>query len=213
MTPENMGNYLYFDVEQGSDTWFQMRKGIPTCSEFSRILTGTGKISDSCEDYICELVGEKYSDIPPEGVESFTSRAMQWGQQMESEARRWYTMNTGHKVRNGGFVTSLDGRFGGSPDGLIESIGGIELKCPQAKAHVSYCLKGILPLKFRPQVHGALWITGALWWDFVSYCRGLPPFRIRVEPDEYTEKLGKALEEFHARYLEIEAKVMQEGET
>jgi hypothetical protein len=202
--------YRWHDVEQGTSEWWELRKGIPTASEFKRILTGGGKLSTQADDYACELVADKHCLIPPEGVENFTNRAIRWGQQTEAEARRWYMMEHRHAVSNGGFCVTLDGRFGCSPDGLINELGGLELKCPQGKNHVSYCLKGELPNDYRPQVHGALWVTGALWWDFVSYCPGLPAFRVRVEPDDYTQRLGEALEAFHRRYLEIEEQVLNE---
>jgi len=202
-------------MDQGSDEWFEARKGIPTCSEFDRILTGGGKLSKQADEYAHELIGQKYSLIPPEGVESFTNRSVRWGQATEDQARRRYEMEIKRAVTRVGFCTSDDGRFGGSPDGLVDDIGGLELKCPQPKAHVGYCLardehdNPVLPLKYKPQVHGHLWISKRAWWDFFSFCPGLPPFLIRVCPDEYTEALGKALEEFDGRLKELERKIME----
>jgi hypothetical protein len=210
----------YF-MEQGSSEWWERRKGIPTCSNFDRIITGTGKLSKQADDYICELIGDKYSLIPPEGVENYTSRAIRWGQQTEADACRWYEMETGSVVTRVGFLVSDDGYFGGSPDRVIgpledhepaRIVGGAEVKCPQAAAHVRYCLDGIVPTKYKPQVHGYLWLAKADWWDFVSFCPGLPGLRIRCEPDEYTKSLGQAMLDFRDRYREIERKLELTGE-
>jgi hypothetical protein len=72
---------------------------------------------------------------------------------------------------------------------------------------VKYLLKGTLPDDYRPQVHAQIVVCGFAAVDFVSYVQGLPVFHIRVEPDEYTEKVRAALEAFDARMHEIAAKV------
>ena len=55
------------DVEQGSQSWIELRLGIPTASQFSRIVTPGGKSSSSRDAYMGELLaewvlGEPYSD-------------------------------------------------------------------------------------------------------------------------------------------------------
>ena len=42
--------------QQGSVEWFEARLGIPTASEFSRIVTPTGKLSASRHAYMGELL-------------------------------------------------------------------------------------------------------------------------------------------------------------
>jgi len=46
---------LYVDVEQGSDAWFEARRGIPTASNFKRIFTAGGRHSDSAPHYLREF--------------------------------------------------------------------------------------------------------------------------------------------------------------
>ena len=43
--------------QQGSVEWFEARLGIPTASEFSRIVTPTGKLSAARVTYMGELLG------------------------------------------------------------------------------------------------------------------------------------------------------------
>jgi hypothetical protein len=188
--------------EQGSDIWWEARRGVPTASRFNRILTPKGKLSAQADGLICDLIGELLSLIPPEGIENATTRAMRWGVETESEARAWYSLERGVDVQQVGFCISDDGKTGCSPDGLIGEDGGIEIKCPQAGTHVAYLLDGGLPADYAPQVHGSLITTGRKYWEFLSYSVGLPPLLIRVIPDDYTDALRKALDAFHTRYME-----------
>lgn len=197
---------IVHDVEQGSPEWIDLRKGIPTASEFSSIITAAkADLSKGSKGYICRLIGSLTDQFLPPNVEHFTSRHTEWGTNTEGEARRFYSME-GNEVKQVGFITTDDGRFGCSPDGLLisdcgEIVGGLELKCPTAGVHLEYLVDGELPLDYKQQCHGALAVTGLPYWDFLSYCPGNPPFLIRVYPDEYTEKLKKALEIFWEEYM------------
>lgn len=203
----------FFDVEQGSDSWFELRKGVCTASRFNRIITPkTGRLSAQADDLICELIGEKFGTIPPEGVENFTNRSMRWGQQCEDEARRYYCLHNDCDVTNGGFCLTDDGRFGSSPDFLVGEDGCGELKCPQSGTQVRYLLAGTLPDEYKWQVHGHLIVTGRKWCDWLSYSPGLDPLLIRVFPSEDTVKLWSALEAFSERYATM-LRMIREGET
>ena len=204
-------SYRVYDCIQYSPEWWQLRRGIPTASNFGRILTPkTQKLSSQADDYICELIADQVQLNPP----FFTERnghtaAMRNGINCEPEARRFYEMEVGLDVRQVGFVTTEDGRFGFSPDGLVGEEGGLELKCPEAKTQARYLIDATLPDEYRAQVHGPLALAlidptmPFKWWDFMSYCPGLADLTIRVEPDDYTKKLAEALEVFYARYQSL----------
>lgn len=197
---------IIHEVEQGSQEWHDLRRGIPTASNFGSIITAVkAELSKGSKRYICDLIGSLTDQFLPHNAEHFTSRHTEWGTNTEAEARRFYGLDT--EVKQVGFITTDDGRFGCSPDGLIVSDsgtweGGLELKCPSPGVHLEYLLDGELPNDYRQQVHGGLAITGLNFWDFMSYCPGNPPFVIRVYPDEYTQKLKNALEIFWAEYME-----------
>lgn len=221
----------YFDVEQASDRWFEIRKGVPTASCFDRILTPKkGEFSSQAEDYANQLIGDLFSLIPPEGIENATTRAMRWGTHCEEEARRYYSMEKDVDLANGGFCMSNDGRFGCSPDFLVglepvddefrkddrgnsfvlsvcKAAG--EMKCPQPGTQVKYLRSKELPAEYRWQVHGHLIVTGAEYVDFLSYSPGLAPLVVRVEPGEDTLTLRRALDEFHAKYTAALARVKE----
>ena len=77
------------DCKQSSPEWYQARAGIPTASEFGRLLTPK-KLQFSkagARSYACELIAARLMGCPPEGVESYTTRAMQHGIDTEKDAR------------------------------------------------------------------------------------------------------------------------------
>lgn len=201
----------FFNVEQGGEEWVKHRLGIPTGSQFDRIMTPKKmQLSASADGFIAELIGEALSPYLPERAETFTSRAIEWGRQTEEEARKYYAMERDATVTNGGFCTTDDGRLGCSPDGLVGDDGCLEIKCPQPGTHVQYLIDGGLPDSYKCQVHGHLVVTGRKWCDFLSYSIGLPPFLIRVEPDEFTLKLSQVIyEQFLPRYDELLAKIKE----
>lgn len=191
-------------MQQLSPEWWEARRGLPTASSFDRILTAGGKPSTQQEDFIDELLGDVMFQGPnyfsQYGPSRAATNAMRNGQDTEPEARRWYEFDQGAAVQQVGFCVSDCGRMGCSPDGLVGDEGGLELKCPLLRTQIGYLRKGILPTEYRCQVHGSLIITGRRWWDFVSYAPGVPGFRVRVTPDEFTERLRAELERFLERY-------------
>ncbi len=199
-----------YTCKQGSPEWHALRRGIPTASEMGRIMTPkTMALSSAADGYIAQLVAERLSTIPPEYADSYTNKPMEWGRETEMAARRWYEMEIGVQVQEIGFCTSDDGRFGCSPDGLVGEKGGLELKCPQGKAQIKYCLddRHAIPSEYMAQVHGALLVSGRPFWDFLSYSPGCPTIYVRAEPSIYTMKLATALEEFLERFDEALAKI------
>ena len=87
--------------------------------------------------------------------------------------------------------------LGSSPDGLVGETGGIEIKSPSAKVHVSTVLAGAIPDYNRAQVQAFLHVTGREWCDFISYYPGEPLFIIRDHPDpRWQAAIVSAAEQF-----------------
>ena len=200
---------IYIDCEQGSDEWFEARRGIPTASGFASIITPkTGKLSASADVYIAELIAETV-------VEEQDFQGNQWterGHLLEPEARNWYEFETGNTVTETGIILRDDGSAGVSPDGLIGTDGLLEIKCPKPSTHVYWFLAGELPDKHRPQCHAALLLAERDWLDFVSYCPGFPALLLRVVPDDYTDKVAAALATFNEKLSAARARIFGERE-
>ena len=183
-------------MEQGSQEWMLARLGIPTASQFDRILTPkTRKPSASRINYRAELMAEWLLGQP---LDWGSSAWMERGTELEADARRWYEMDQGVDVQTVGFILRDDGAVGCSPDGMVGADGGLEIKCPGAVQHVKYLL-GIddLATAHTGQVQGAMMLTGRDWWDVLSYNPELPAVVQRVERDEeYITALVAVLDPF-----------------
>ena len=161
------------NIEQGTDEWLKERIGVVTASRFKDIVTpAKGDLSKSSITYMYELIAEKL------GAETdfYTNEHMERGTELEPQARAVYELIHDTKVEEVGMLKTDCGSIGISPDGLIGENGGIEIKCPKASTHVKYMLDGVLPLTYKPQVMGSLWISGREWWDFMSFHPQLDPF-------------------------------------
>ena len=63
---------LVLNCEQGSREWIEARLGIPTASQFSRIVTPTGQAIKARDGYLAELLcewvmGEQMTDFKANG--------------------------------------------------------------------------------------------------------------------------------------------------
>lgn len=187
----------HLDVVQGSKEWFQARLGIPTASEFDKILTpGKLTLSSQADKYLNRLLAEWA--LQTQFLEMETkSWAMDRGIELEQEADDYYAFATNLGPRPCGFCLTDDGLVGCSPDRLVADDGLIEIKCPLPPTHMGYLRAGTLPDAYRLQVQGELFVTGRAWADFLSYCPQLPPLLIRIEPDPRVHAaLGEALGQF-----------------
>ena len=181
------------DIEQGSQEWLQMRLGVATASNFDKIITSTGVESKALKDYAFELASDSLLTEPEVG---FQSEAMIRGNELEEEARSYYSFVTDNKVEEVTFIKKDN--IGYSPDGLIGDNGLIEIKCPLKKNHLKYLIDNKLPTKYKAQVQVGLYISQREYCDFVSYH---PLFKdekkmlvIRVERDEeFIKKLSDLL--------------------
>jgi predicted phage-related endonuclease len=156
-------------IEQRTDGWRLARAGKITASRFGDVidLTKAGKPTAARAKYMREIVFERISRAPRHEV---GGHALRWGTDVESFARQAFELETGYIVLPGQFVTHPDYPFiGCSPDGLINTDGGYESKCPMDEAvHINTWLCG-MPEEHKPQVQGCMLVTGRLWWEFVSY--------------------------------------------
>jgi hypothetical protein len=192
------------DVTQGSPEWLQLRAGLPTASELDNLLTPEFKVrtGQTPASYVARKAAEAWIGGP---LFTFNSGWMDNGTILEDEAIPWFEVmhDTSAPVRRVGFITTDDGRFGASPDGLLPDDTGLEAKCPSAEVHVKYLLKGEVPSDYLAQVHGGMFATGAKSWTFLSYHRQFPKLVLKVERDEAIQAaIGKALDAFTGQFDE-----------
>ena len=162
---------IHRDIEQGSEQWHQLRLGIPTASEFDKIITATGAPSKQSEAYANRLLAEL---IVGHQVETFKKTAwMERGNELEAEAAAYYDLTNDVETEKVSFITDDERTMGCSPDRLIGEEGLLELKCPAPNTQIDYILNGKLDRDYWPQVQGQLLITKRKWVDLVSYYPGI----------------------------------------
>jgi putative phage-type endonuclease len=197
---------IAIDTEQGTQAWMDARAGVPTASNFDKIVTTKGEPSKQREKYMFQLAAER---IVGKSMESFQSDAMARGVECESEARALYEMLNDCVVDTTGVCFYDESmQIGASPDGMVGADGLIEIKCPQSHTHVGYLIAGVLPTDYFQQVQGQMYVTGRKWVDFLSYYPGMKPFIVRVERDEkFISALDKELKIFLTELDEITERI------
>lgn len=183
------------DVAQGSGDWLKLRLGIPTASQFHRIVTPTGQFSKQSRAYAHYLLAEQLLNYSLESLQN-----LEWiarGKDIEPQAVRMYEFEQDAETAPVGFITTDDLRLGATPDRLIVgSAGALEVKCPAPQTHVGYMIEGF-GADYVPQVQGQMLVGEFDFVDRYSHHPELPPVLLRTHRDEpYIAKLRAALAEF-----------------
>lgn len=161
-------------IVQGSTDWHAMRLGKVTASRVADVIakTKTG-YSTTRANYAAELLCERLTGNP---TACFINDAMRWGTDQEPFARQAYIEATGNEVFETSFVDHPEiAMSGASPDGLVGSVGLVEIKCPNTATHLETLDGAGIPDKYRVQMLWQMACTGRDWCDFVSFDPRLPP--------------------------------------
>lgn len=197
----------YRDIEQGSDDWLSVRRGILTASEMRLIMTPTMRPASNDKEraHLFELLGQRITGYTEP---HYISDDMLRGHEDEIEARIRYAENFA-PVTECGFVTNDDHGvvIGYSPDGLVGDDGLIECKSRRQKFQIETILADEVPAEYLLQCQTGLLVTGRKWLDFVSYCGGLPMFVKRVWPcPEIQQAIIAAASAFEQRLAAAQAR-------
>lgn len=175
------------EIIQRSPEWHAIRCGKVTASRVADVIaktkTGWGA---SRANYMAELVAERLTGVPAAG---FSNAAMQWGTDMEPEARDNYAFVSDVDVQEVGFVPHPTIEMAGaSPDGLVGDDGLVEIKCPNTATHIDTLISQDVAGKYVTQMQWQMACTGRAWCDFVSFDPRMPAnmqlFMRRVPRDD-----------------------------
>jgi hypothetical protein len=175
--------------EQNTPEWRAARAGKVTASRVAhamarlKVNTKNGQKGDwaaAHRNYVSELAWELITGMP---ADHYVSKPMDIGTQFEGEARVEYWMRFGTEVDETGFVLhpKLDW-LGSSPDGLVGTEGGVEIKVPLFHTHCGYLESDKIPDDYSLQMYTNMLCCERQWWDFTSYC---PPDVAPEMPDEF----------------------------
>lgn len=159
------------DVKQGSDEWFALRLGKFTCSDAQAIATNGKGLETLAFTKVAEILTKK-------SAESYTNEAMERGKELEEMARDSYEIQTQNLVNQVGFIEHSE-FVGGSPDGMINEDGLVEIKCPTDRVFVEYLYYKKIDPKYRLQMQMQMYITGRKWCDYVVFSPNFPD-RVQV---------------------------------
>lgn len=185
--PENPDVGYLNHLKQGSDTWHKFRKDKITATGAYEILQGRS---------ITSILEEKQNSEDNFAGNYFTER----GHILEEEARKLYQDINSVTIKEVGVVINLKYPvYACSPDGLVGTDGGIEIKCFQEKRQEEVFQN--LDPQIIAQIQFNLFITERKWWDWVLYNPEVEDLSKayhtkRFLPDiEMFEKFRKALDE------------------
>ena len=206
-----------WSLTQGTAQWYKARAGIPTSSQFHRIMTPkTGKPSEQRHRYAAELISERLLNWQANSLDKVEH--IEAGRENEPFAVAQFEEIHEIETRPLGFVTTDDGRFGASPDrvGQVsadQSRVGIvlEAKAPTVPVQMMRLLFGD-DESYRCQRMGHLWIAEADKAYFVSYNPRMPLYMVEQGRDEpFIAKLRDALECFSDELEEMTEKAKRLG--
>ena len=208
------------DCEQYSEAWYEARIGLPTASQFHRIVTPTGKPSRQATAYMYRLITET---LLHESMDDYLG-SVQWaerGKLIEGDAAAQFEFTHNVELKPVGLVTTDDGAKACSPDRLIAGHhAAVEIKCPAPWTHLGYLLDGPGD-DYRPQVQGQLMIGEFEQVVFYSYHPRCPAAEFVARRDEayirvmrqlladFREQLAAALERARALGIFLESHNMQ----
>ncbi len=188
-------------MQQRSDEWFAARCGKVTASRMAdmtaKTKTGWGA---SRANYMAQLVVERLTE---QCAESYTNAAMQWGNDMEPQARAAYEFMTDIEVEEIGFVDHPSiNMAGASPDGLCGEDGLLEIKCPNSATHIDTLLGSEIAEKYIKQMQFQMACTDRQWCDFVSFDPRLPAdLQIHITRIQRDDEAIKELEKEAKAFL------------
>lgn len=169
---------IHHRTDQGSEAWLNVRRGCITGSRFKdcRDKLKNGQPSKACIAYAMDTARERVGGKAPS---KFQNAAMRTGVEQEPIARGQYELQTGNLVEEVGFITTDDGLFGLSPDGLIDDDGVLEIKTMVGSDTLFTAVADGDVSEYIDQCNGYLWLLGRKWVDLVLWIPDLTHMTIK----------------------------------
>jgi putative phage-type endonuclease len=201
---------VFHDIDQQSPEWFEIRKKYPLTASNAQAIGNNGK---GLETLCWEKLSEKYSSAEKNQL---SSEHLDRGNELESQARELYMLETGNEVTEVGFVTNEDisSVGGASPDGLVNDDGLLEIKCfadiKHFKAIADFKKTGFFDIEsqYDWQMQMQMLFTGRNWVDFLAYNPNYPQSLLIqkvIQNKEMQEKIKEGLAKGEKIIEEIEA--------
>jgi exodeoxyribonuclease (lambda-induced) len=183
----------YWDIVQGSEEWHDLKIGKFSGTSCNDLLMD--KKNKGYQNLIYRIFEEQFTSEPCELEKPFNGNAYtERGLKYESLAIQNCEKENLIEIKSVGFV-ELDNWVGCSPDGLINDIGLVQIKCPIFKTQLNYLeidqysmsnedkLRKINKVYYN-QMQFELMVTDREYNIFYSYHPKLKPVELIIERDE-----------------------------
>jgi putative phage-type endonuclease len=194
-------------MQQRTPEWFDARLGKVTASRVKRAINKLKNGGDSAERETLrlELI---YERLAGRAVDTYVTQAMQWGTDMEPQARAAFESAHGILVDVPGFIDHPSIEWCGcSPDGFVGDDGLIEIKCPNSTTHLKWMIQGIVPIEHQPQMLLQMACAKKQYCHFLSFDPRLPEGkqafgRVYTPKESEIREIEEQAEEFLATVAE-----------
>ena len=203
-------SYVFYDIQQNSDEWEQLRGGKLTQSNLGTVMANYGKsFGEPAKRYAHNIALEQITGVKL--ASGYCSPDMKRGTLEEPIARLHYENYTFTEVLNGGFY--MTDFMGSSPDGRISDIGAIEIKSVLASTHFDNIKRETFDPANKWQLYGNLkcmseYTNSIEWIDYISFCSEYPEDKKLFINRIYKKNLQKEFDMIDTRVNEFKELVL-----
>jgi YqaJ-like viral recombinase domain len=179
---------IVYTDPQGADAWLEARRGVITGSRCrdARDKLKNGQPSKASTLYAMDTARERCGGRV---LPTYANAAMRMGTEQEPLARAAYETETGRVAIEAGFITTDDGRFGVSVDGLVDTHGMVEIKTMVSSDTLFTAVVQRDLSAYIDQINMALWLLGRKWCDLILWAPDLEAIGrhitiIRIDRDD-----------------------------
>ena len=152
----------YYNIDQKTDDWFEIRKGKFTASNAQAIANADKGLDSLCIELLADKLALK--------SDRYTNPDIERGNELEDEARQAFSEFSKLPITQTGFVTNSKYKNAGcSPDGIIENHSLIEIKCPNNLNYFKLLLEPTVKPEYMWQIQMQLLITEYEHCYYVCY--------------------------------------------
>jgi exodeoxyribonuclease (lambda-induced) len=179
---------IVYTDPQGTGAWLEARRGVITGSRCrdARDKLKSGQPSKASTLYAMDTARERCGGRV---LPTYANAAMRMGTEQEPLARAAYETETGRVAIEAGFITTDDGRFGVSVDGLVDTHGMVEIKTMVSSDTLFTAVVQRDLSAYIDQINMALWLLGRKWCDLILWAPDLEAIGrhitiIRIDRDD-----------------------------
>lgn len=181
-------------MDQHTQEWWDARLGKVTASRIGDLMARNqpkkgqtvGDWSAKHWNYLDEKVAER---ITGKARDRKKVASLDHRLELEPDARAAYEFYYDAEVVQVGFIEHprIPGA-GASPDGLVGTKGGLEIKCLDPENHIDLISAGCINRDYLYQCQFGMACTDRPWWDFLAFCPEMPEegrvWRQRIDRDD-----------------------------